>query len=68
MNRYLYMLLFLAGTVLSSCEHKDLCYDHPHGVDMNLVFDWRNAPDADPERMMAYFFLSVAGSPSNMSL
>lgn len=37
MNRYLYMLLFLAGTVLSSCEHKDLCYDHPHGVDMNLV-------------------------------
>ena len=63
MNRYLYMLLFLAGTVLSSCEHKDLCYDHPHGVDMNLVFDWRTAPDADPERMMAYFFPVGGGQP-----
>ncbi len=61
MNRYL--LLFLIGTLLSSCEHKDLCLDHPLGVDMNISFDWKNAPDADPKRMMVFFFPDGGGQP-----
>lgn len=61
MSRYL--LLFLIGVFLSSCEHKDLCYDHPLGVDMHLSFDWKNAPDACPERMMAFFFPVGGGQP-----
>ncbi len=61
MNRYL--LLFLIGTLLSACEHKDLCYDHPLGVDMNISFDWKNAPDANPKRMMVFFIPVGGGQP-----
>lgn len=41
---------------LSSCNHKDLCYEHNHNAEVNLVFDWRNAPDADPSSMAAVMF------------
>ncbi len=33
------MLLLFAMT---SCEHKDLCFDHAHTVDVKVVFDWRS--------------------------
>lgn len=41
---------------LGACEHKDLCFDHYHAGMVTLVFDWRNAPDANPESMVAMFF------------
>ena len=40
----------------TSCEHKDLCYDHSDAVDVEVVFDWCNAPDASPESMSLYLF------------
>lgn len=50
-------LCALAATALaSSCEHKELCYDHPHTATLTLQFDWRNAPDADPEGMCVFFY------------
>lgn len=50
-----------AGTILttaalSSCNHKDLCFDHNHNVETEIVFDWRNAPDANPSSMAAVMF------------
>ena len=48
-----------AGAVLAaatSCEHKELCYDHSDAVDVEVVFDWCNAPDASPESMSLYLF------------
>lgn len=45
------MLLLFAMT---SCEHKDLCFDHAHTVDVKVVFDWRNAPGASPASMAVY--------------
>lgn len=45
--------LLVAAT---SCEHKDLCYDHAHAVEVEVVFDWRNAPDAAPASMSLYLF------------
>lgn len=50
-----FLILLLAAT---SCHHKDLCFDHTHTFDVNVVFDWRNAPDAEPASMAAYFFTS----------
>lgn len=35
----LYILL-LCCTVLTACEHKDLCYNHPHDKDLRIRFDW----------------------------
>lgn len=40
---------------LSGCRHKELCYDHPHTRQLRLQFDWRDAPDADPEGMCVFF-------------
>lgn len=47
--------------VATSCEHKELCYDHAHTVDLKVVFDWRNAPDADPASMSLYLFPTAGG-------
>lgn len=44
------------GSVMSSCNHKDICFDHYHNVETEVVFDWRNAPDANPASMAAVMF------------
>ena len=41
--------------ILFSCEHKELCFHHPHMVTLRVDFDWKNAPQADPEGMCVYF-------------
>lgn len=43
-------------TFLGACEHKDLCFDHYHVGELNVVFDWRNAPDANPASMITIFY------------
>ena len=41
----------LLAMILFSCEHKELCFHHPHMVTLRVDFDWKNAPQADPEGM-----------------
>lgn len=40
----------------TSCDHKDLCFDHTHNIETEIVFDWRNAPDAHPSSMVVVMF------------
>lgn len=40
----------------SSCHHKELCYDFNPRVKINVVFDWRNAPDATAQSMVLYMY------------
>lgn len=41
---------------LTACEHKDLCYDHPHFAKVRVVFDWTKISNHDkPEGMRSYF-------------
>lgn len=46
--------------LLASCEHKELCYDHPHTTVVEVVFDWQCAPDAERndevESMCLWFY------------
>lgn len=56
------ILSLTAGLLFSSCEHKELCYDHRHFVDVEVVFDWKNAPDADPTTMDIYFVPEEGGA------
>ena len=49
--------------LLCSCEHKDLCYHHPHQVTIRVEFDWRNAPEANPEGMCVFFYPEEGGMP-----
>ena len=48
-------------TAATSCEHKDLCYDHSHTVDVKVAFDWKNAPGAAPASMSFYLFPAGGG-------
>lgn len=48
--------LFAALMLLSSCDHKELCYHHPHGHNILIKFDWRDAPDANVEGMAVFFY------------
>lgn len=40
----------------SSCNHKELCFDHDHREQLRLVFDWRDAPEANPVGMVVFFY------------
>lgn len=42
--------------LLTSCEHKELCYIHPHFTKLKVVYDWSEAPDASPQGMCAVFY------------
>lgn len=41
---------------LSSCNHKDLCYEHIHKKKIRVAYDWREAPDATPAGMCVFFY------------
>ena len=38
--------LILLIEFLTSCEHKDLCYDHPHRQNVEVTFDWSEAVES----------------------
>lgn len=52
-----------AIVALYACEHKDLCYVHPHNPEESakVIFDWQKAPDAEPASMAVYFFSQKGG-------
>lgn len=49
--------------LLTACEHKDLCYDHPHSANVEVVFDWTEAPDARPATMSLYLYPEDGSEP-----
>lgn len=62
MKKLIYSIVAIgAMAVATSCEHKELCYDHAHTVDVEVAFDWQNAPDAAPKSMSVYLFPADGG-------
>lgn len=62
MKTLIYSFVAIGALALAtSCKHKELCYDHSHTVDVEVVFDWRDAPDAAPESMSVYLFPTDGG-------
>lgn len=55
------LMVAAAGLLMASCQHKELCYDHSHVVDLKVVFDWQNAPDANPASMSLYMHPAEGG-------
>ena len=53
----------LLTMILFSCEHKELCFHHPHVATVRVDFDWKNAPQANPEGMCVYFYPEEGGYP-----
>lgn len=60
MKKLFYLLAALL--LLASCEHKELCYQHPHLKTVRVEFDWRDAPDASPAGMCVYFYPLEGGN------
>lgn len=50
---FIYLFAMLTA---ASCQHKELCYDHPHTQPLQVVFDWTQAPTASPASMSLYLF------------
>lgn len=44
------------ASLLCSCEHKELCYQHPHVKNISVTFDWQDAPEAQPKGMCVFFY------------
>ena len=55
------LFIFYFFILLTACQHKELCYDHHHTEKVCVVFDWRNAPDADPGKMWVYLYPDDGG-------
>ena len=51
-------LFLLASSLffLTSCDYKDLCYDHSHSAGVNVRFDWQKAPDLNAKGMTVLFY------------
>ena len=54
----LLLLLFTGSlsSLLVGCNHKELCEFHPHEVSVRVLFDWIEAPEANPKGMCVYFY------------
>ena len=50
------MLVCVLAAALCSCNHKELCYHHPHTASVKVEFDWRDAREASPEGMCVFFY------------
>lgn len=50
-------------TLTSSCNHRDLCYDHSHWLELAVNFDWSAQPDARPITMVLYLFPTDGDKP-----
>ena len=50
------LLLSLAALCFTSCEYKDLCYDHSHVTNLNITYNWNTCPEANPNGMSLYFY------------
>lgn len=53
MNKTIYNMCLLAlGILFTSCEHKELCYEHPHSTEVQIIFDWSYAPYAEKQNLV----------------
>lgn len=53
-------LLIISAT---SCHHKDVYMEEEMTSQLQVVFDWRNAPEANPESMALYLYEEDGGTP-----
>lgn len=49
-------MICLLAAIFTSCNHKDLCYEHIHNSKLTIVYDWRDAPDATAKGMCVFFY------------
>ena len=38
--------------LVTACEHKELCFAHAHTTEMQVIFNWKYAPEAQPRPLL----------------
>lgn len=51
-----YTAFLMIGVALISCDHKNLCYMDMSKSKIEVVYDWRDAPEANPSGMCVFFY------------
>ena len=49
-------IMLMSLGLFSSCEYKELCYDHNHWAEIAVSFDWSKATTANCESMTVLFY------------
>lgn len=57
------LIMILAALSFTSCRHKDLYMEAEMSSELQVVFDWRNAQDANPESMALYLYEDDGSNP-----
>ncbi len=52
MKKTISSAILLLAIILISCEHKDLCYDHPHYNEVNIIIHWDKNEEYIPKQGM----------------
>lgn len=55
--------LALLGLIAASCHHKDVYMEEEMTSQLQVVFDWREAPEADPQSMAMYLYEEDGHNP-----
>ena len=63
MKKFIIPFIYICVAFAIACEHKDLCIHHPHKSKVKVVFDWKNAPEANPKGMGIWFYPVEGGQP-----
>ena len=56
-------LLTLLALSTAACRHKDLYMEEDMTSQLQVVFDWKNAPEANPESMALYLYEEDGHNP-----
>lgn len=65
MKKALLLALIAFAIFATSCNHKELCYLHPHITTLRVEFDWSEAPDDAYAAGMRVFFYPEDASTSH---
>lgn len=57
------MLMLLLAVTATGCYHKGLGEEADENMRVRVVFDWKNAPEADPSSMSLYLYDRSGGKP-----
>lgn len=55
------LALCLSAVFSGGCEHREFCFDHSHAMMLDVVFDWKLSPGAEPQSMSLYLFPAGGG-------
>lgn len=59
---HLMLMVMVSCLIFTSCEHKELCYHHPHVMEVRVKFDGLEELEQKPEAMGVLFYSQKDGS------